>query len=80
MTASETTKTDNTIDLTKLETVERWADGVAGPCPICEVEVLQGDDCPEAHYSKALDFALGNKANLIKAVNILRNRRDEGLE
>lgn len=60
--------------------LDAWASGSSGPCPVFGEAVLEGDDCAEAHYSKAIDFAQGNTARLPKAVATLRARREAGIE
>jgi len=66
-----TTTTDITIDLT----LEAWATGSPGPCPICRVEVLEGADCPDHHYQHAAHMAEAFTISLAKAVNLISERQ-----
>lgn len=73
MSAPTTNFTDLEIDIrdAQLTAIERWAAGAAGPCAVCDIEVLEGSDCPNQHYNEARDLT-ENGINLAKAVNLLR--------
>lgn len=70
MSNTTTETTTLTIDLT----IEAWASGAPGPCPICSVDALEGADCPSQHYNEAAHMAEAFTMSITKAVNLITER------